>query len=157
MAEDADKRDPGLSEWDQIKGKRDWSGLLIGNGASQAIWTRFGYTSLYQTALQADLDHSLSDADQRLFEAMRTQNFEAVLGALAVARMVGLALRQPVETIAERYESVRQALVSAVHIVHLPWLRLPGTTKEQIRNELLNYDVVFSTNYDLTIYWTDYA
>jgi hypothetical protein len=153
MAEDGMKIDPGLPGWDDTKKKYNWSGLLVGNGASQAVWSRFGYASLYETALQTDLDHSLSDADQRLFDAMGTKNFEAVLGALAVAKMVGLALDQPIELIEERYESTRQALVSAVHIVHIPWMRLSSAAKEAIRNEMLNYDTVFSTNYDLLTYW----
>src|SRR5690606_7166856 len=79
---------------------------------------------------------------------------EAVLGALAVARKVDSALNQAVDLIDERYESIRQALVSAVRTIHIPWLLLDDAKKERIRKAMSKYDVVFSTNYDLIVYWS---
>jgi hypothetical protein len=40
-----------------------------------------------------------------------------------------------------------------VHAVHIAWGVIPNASLEQIRNALLPYDYVYSTNYDLLIYW----
>jgi hypothetical protein len=33
-----------------VKARHVWTGLLVGNGASIAVWPQFGYTSLYKRA-----------------------------------------------------------------------------------------------------------
>lgn len=35
----------------------------------------------------------------------------------------------------------------------MPWARVPGASLEKIRSALLDYKSVYSTNYDLIIYW----
>jgi hypothetical protein len=71
-------------------------------------------------------------------------------------RLVGLttALGLDVPLLLERYTSIQSALVEAVKTTHVPWANMPGATLEAIRTELLNYRFVYSTNYDLIIYWS---
>jgi len=76
-----------------------------------------------------------------------------VLAALAIARRVTTALNLHIDALVERYASIRTSLVEAVHGTHVPWPAVPGATLQAIRGELLNYDFVYSTNYDLLIYW----
>lgn len=101
------------------------------------------------------MSNRLADEDLDLFARLgKTRNFEAVLGALLTTMSVAEALDlQPQKRIDERYASIQAALVAAVRRVHVPWLSVPASTLLAIREALLQYKFVFSTNYDLLVYW----
>jgi hypothetical protein len=139
-----------LADWSTVKAMHDWAVILLGNGASCAIWSRFGYGSLYRVAQR---NGGLPPEDVNLFKALNTSNFEGVLAGLQTALKVDGALGLDVAPHLERYESVRDALVSAVHAVHIPWKAIPEDTFTDISEELREYEYVFSTNYDLVVYW----
>jgi hypothetical protein len=145
--------DNTLSNWADLRDQKEWSALVVGNGLSQNLWQRFGYASLFEKASQSD-GAQLTVADALLFERLQTQNFELVLSALATSKVVATALDQPLDLLAERENSIREALIQAVHSVHVPWLSVPAALLERVSTELENYASVYSTNYDLTIYWS---
>ena len=68
-----------IHDWNEIEAKfRDK--LLLGNGASRAVWPDFKYDSLYEEALYAKrIGSSLGD----LFSALDTKDFEFVLRRLS--------------------------------------------------------------------------
>jgi Domain of unknown function (DUF4917) len=142
-----------LQTWDQVRAKTVFPGLLVGNGASLAVWNGFNYKSLFNIASQVNKTSKLSEADLALFDALDTNNFEYVLAALATARLVTGALGIDVPTLLDRYTSVKNALVDAVQGTHVPWANIPENTRVAIRSELINYRIVYSTNYDLLVYW----
>lgn len=144
--------DASLRSWDEIQ-EHDWSGLLLGNGSSIAVWPRFGYSSLFDEAQRLDLEHSLTEADLRLFDRMGTTNFEAVLSALQTAKIVGDALGTDTTEITARHQAIRLALVAAVKQVHVTWVDVPDATLCAIRDCMLKFDSVYTTNYDLLLYW----
>lgn len=147
--------DGRLRDWADISESAEWSGILVGNGASRAVWDRFAYGTLYERATSNDIAHPLTAEDTEFFDAAgATGNFEAVLGALTTARVVCDILGQDSSRIAERYQSIRQALVEAVQAVHIPWMKVPEENLIRIRNALREYEFVYSTNYDLLIYWS---
>ncbi len=150
---DQDEISADLPPWDNVAKKEDWSGILLGNGASIAVWDGFRYSSLFDKACSPDLDHPLSEADKVLFGSFAAQDFELILSALVVSGRVVTALNQTIPEIGERYESIRQALVEAVKSVHVPWQLAAPKALPGIRRALLDYDFVFSTNYDLLVYW----
>ncbi len=131
----------------------EYTGLLIGNGASRAVWEGFAYTSLYDTAKTGNRDHRLTPEDVQLFESLETENFERVLAALATTRQVSESLGFDEPEFKARYTSIQRALVEAVKSKHIPWLEVPGGTLASIRHEFLRYRFVYSTNYDLLAYW----
>lgn len=143
--------DAELRDWAEIA-DHGWSGLLLGNGASIAVWDGFRYPSLYETSL-ARADGGLSAEDKRLFEAFRTENYEAVLSALRTTETVCGLLGLDAVEIRTRYDSIRHALIDAVNAVHVPWVSVPDETLRKIKMELLRYGTVYSTNYDLLVYW----
>ena len=143
--------DASLQSWDELE-EHPWSGLLLGNGSSIAVWDGFRYPSLYQTSLEREVGR-LSDQDRALFESFETENFETVLSSLRIAETVCTLLGVAAEEIVARYDSIRQALIEAVNVVHVPWLSVPDDTLRSIKKELLRYDFVYSTNYDLLVYW----
>jgi len=117
------------------------------------VWEKFKYSSLYETALSADLDDPLTAEDQRLFEELDTTNFERVLDALATSRTVCDALGLDATLIRERYKSIQGALFEAVAKVHPPWRDEDVGVYHAVRLALSKYNFVFSTNYDLITYW----
>ncbi len=110
-----------LLSWDDLRDRYSWKGLLIGNGASRAVWDEFKYPSLYETANSTDLDHPLLSEDQHIFEELGTTNFEQVLATLATSKMICDVLGLDVTPIQERYESIQRALFEPVSMVHLRW------------------------------------
>jgi len=145
--------DDNIGTWAEIKDECDWSGLLLGNGFSQNIWTSFGYSSLFETA-STGAGATLSADDIALFDRFGTKNFEWVLSALATSKAVLHALGQAHDLIDERENSIREALIQAVHAVHIPWLSIEDEKLDRVAAELATYASIYSTNYDLLLYWS---
>ncbi len=147
--------DGNLESWDDRDQRVRWNGILIGNGASIAVWDQFLYSSIFEIASTEQIPHPLTAEDKALFTAFdRTTNFEQILSALATARKVNLSLGLNIDPIQRRYESIQNSLIETVHKVHVPWISVPTQTLETIGSELRNYKYVYSTNYDLLIYWS---
>lgn len=144
--------DAELKHWDDIKERHEWEGLLVGNGASLTVWEGFQYESLYKKALQG-IDNPLSSADKKIFRSMNTHDFERVLAALWTAGVICQALKQDIQRIHERYVNIQLALIEAVQSVHVPWSYKLEELLRKIRAALLPYGSVYSTNYDLLLYW----
>jgi hypothetical protein len=146
--------DSKLFDWRDLDERHGWSGLLLGNGASRGVWDDFKYQSLYEMARSERVEHRLTGADEEIFEEMGTTNFEQVLAGLAVSRVVCRALGIDASRIEERYHSIQRALFEAVSAVHVPWA--PDNTEVyiRVRGALLPYEYVYSTNYDLILYWS---
>lgn len=142
-----------LMDWDEIKEREGWSGILIGNGASIAVWDNFQYTSIYNKSQSEEIRNPLSDLDIQLFNTLVTTNFERVLSSLSIAKIVNGALGIDTQLIQSRYDSIQTALIQAIRAVHIPWQNVPDGVFSCIRKELLNFKYVYSTNYDLLIYW----
>jgi hypothetical protein len=153
--------DAALEPWPVVSAECGaWDALLLGNGASCAVWKRFTYGSLYERAASGDLDDGLTAEDIELFTRFNTVNFEAVLSALATTAQVIAVLNLPdedprlvQEAILERYRSVQAALAAAVHDRHIAHGAVPQNTLLTLRAEMRHYRTVFSTNYDLLVYW----
>jgi hypothetical protein len=138
--------DDRLFAWPDLAKSGPWSDLLIGNGASQAVWPDFGYPSLYEKA-------QLDEDDRELFRVLGTRNFELVLDRLRLSRIVCRQLGHAIDAIDARYEGVRAGLLDAVRQVHVPWGAVPEWLLDHICENLAGYDHVFTTNYDLLAYW----
>lgn len=145
--------DDALPSWDQVSNKVKGAGLLLGNGASQAVWSGFGYKSLYERA-SVGIANPLTAADVSVFKSVDTQNFEDSLRSLATASTVLTALGHNDAFLLLRYASIKRALIEAVHSVHVPWSQqLKSTSLAPIRAYLRQHKRVYSTNYDLLVYW----
>jgi Domain of unknown function (DUF4917) len=146
--------DDSLLDWNVVREAYNWRTLLIGNGASLAIWQGFRYPSLFQRASSPEISHRLSRSDQTIFDTLNTTNFERVLTALWTSSVVCSALSLPSDLISERYDHIRNALVEAVQSVHVPHASVSVDTFRALQSSLLSYTTVFSTNYDLLLYWS---
>lgn len=152
-----DELDDSLQDWAHV----GWDepshdprpSLLIGNGFSRNIWPDFKYDSLFDKASQNNNAH-LTDADMSLFKCLKTRNFEVVLSALATSKTVSVALDQHNNLFETHEQSIREALIQAVHSVHVSWSEDNGSDFLEIARELKKYTSIYCTNYDLIVYWS---
>ena len=132
-------------------------GLLIGNGASVALWPRFQYRSLYEMAQDATKQDHLEQREIDLFSAFETENFEAVLSAMITAGKIWGIYNKPkrdIDDLRESYQRVRKSLIRSVKEVHVPFDRVTEDLKSSLRSILVEYAYIYSTNYDLLLYWS---
>jgi hypothetical protein len=143
----AGEPDGTLCDWREIVDAEAWQGLLLGNGLSINVWEPFGYQSLMEEAAKAQL----TDADRALFDG--ATNFERVLADVNTAVRVAEAVGVDASQLYERYQSIQRALGHAVREVHLARARVPAMTLATIRAVMASSEWVFTTSYDLLIYW----
>lgn len=142
-----------LLDWSDIRATDvPWPGLLLGNGASIAVSESFDYGSLYKVAC-SDLDDPLTTEAQALFDEFSTTNFEYILASLKVAGQVCEAAGIDADELPDLYEEVQRALFDAIGLVHVDWTTVAPRSLRRTRKELVRYGNVFSTNYDLLVYW----
>lgn len=138
--------------WDE-QGLGTRPSLLIGNGFSQNIWPGFKYDSLFNRASQNNIIR-LADTDMAIFKAFRTDNFEDILRVLAESKAVSAVLNQDCKLLQRHENRIREALIQAVHGVHIPPCRFSEQNRMIIATELMKYMSIYYTNYDLLIYWS---
>jgi uncharacterized protein DUF4917 len=139
--------DGSLMRWEEVAGAEKWQALLLGNGLSINVWPNFGYGSLFDHAQ----DGNLTDEDRALFEG--TTNFERVLADLNIAIRTCDLVGVDTAPLYARYHSIQLALGHAIREVHLKRSQVPDTTLEAIRGVLERFEWVFTTSYDLLVYW----
>jgi len=144
--------DAQLEDWNALRSTTSFSGLLVGNGASRAVWDDFGYESLFENARTVE-EKPLSPSELSVFDAMQTRSFEQVLSALKTTSRVNKALAVSSAAPRNRYYAIKEALINTVHAVHIPWRLVVPSTLVTINQELASYRTVFTTNYDLLNYW----
>ncbi|WP_455826179.1 DUF4917 family protein [Pseudomonas graminis] len=144
--------DAHLEDWSALRSSTAFSGILIGNGASRAIWEDFAYDSLFENARTVE-EKPLSPSELSVFDALQTRSFEQALGALKTTSRVNKALAVSSAAPRNRYYAIKEALINTIHAVHIPWRLVQPSTLATINAELGNYTSVFTTNYDLLNYW----
>lgn len=149
---DFQEYDARLEDWQALRASIAFSGLLVGNGASRAVWDDFGYDSLFENARTVE-EKPLSPSELSVFDAMQTRSFEQVLGALKTTSRVNKALAVSSAAPRNRYYAIKEALINTVHAVHIPWRLIQPQTLATLHQELSRYSTVFTTNYDLLNYW----
>jgi Domain of unknown function (DUF4917) len=146
-----------LAEIKQGSGKKH---LLLGNGFSIAAHSKFNYKSLYEEACNAD--PGLDEFLQSVFDHYGTTNFEQVLRYLYEAAWLAkrYKLKAPPfgRTLLDDYEVVKQALTDVIADIHPPSRDSMADEKVQAACAFIcEYDSVFTTNYDLLLYWANLA
>ncbi|SFI92938.1 protein of unknown function [Pseudomonas guineae] len=141
-----------LEDWSTLNSSIGFPELLIGNGASLAVWRKFAYLSLFDEA-QTTQNRPLSPTELSVFRALDTSNFEQVLSALKNSIRVNAALTINSSSPRHRYFAIKEALIHAVRSVHIPWSQMQASSLMHINSALSQYQTVYSGNYDLLNYW----
>ena len=144
--------DASLPQWPHLPGNAGFTGLLLGNGASRAIWRNFAYDSLFERA-QTVRNRPLGQSDLALFRHLKSENFERVLTALNTTVRINAALAIGSTAPLNRYYAIKEALIHAVRSVHIPWSMVSETTLAHLNQALRQYPLVYSSNYDLLCPW----
>jgi hypothetical protein len=86
-----------LESWEKVQDELPVGdcGLLIGNGASIALWSKFGYRSLFEIARETRHPEHLIQQEADLLSQFDTNNFEAVLSAQITAGKVWNVFKKP--------------------------------------------------------------
>jgi hypothetical protein len=128
--------------------------LLLGNGFSIACDKRFNYPNLFDYARK----HGLSNRAVALFERLGTNNFEGVLRMLEdtrwAAKKYGITDAKVLGLMKDDLTAIKNALVEAISETHLEHSGfVPEEKKSCCIDFLSEYFNVFTTNYDLLLYW----
>lgn len=145
--------DATLTPWPELAARHPCDALLLGNGASRAVWKPFGYFSLFEEAQRAGRKKGLAVSDQALFKSLGTELFEPVLSALNTTVRANAALAINSTAPLNRYYSIKEGLIHAVRTVHLPWSLMPATTLAALNQALRGYRSIYTSNYDLLLPW----
>lgn len=144
--------DAELANWSNLQPTSPGWDLLMGNGASLAVWKNFAYDSLFDIA-QTTRSNPMSRTELAVFSALNTSNFEPVLNALKTTMRVNAALTISSSSPRNRYFAIKEALIHAIRSGHIPWRLVEENTLARLSAELSRYHSVYSTNYDLLAYW----
>lgn len=140
-----------IVEWESTEHRFENGSMLLGNGASRSVWEGFGYASLFERA--GSIETGLGEDAVAVFDEFETHDFESVLRSVQTTKKVLDALEQDSEQVATLHEAIREALIQAVHSVHVGWAQFQAVA-EAYRAALASFDWLFSTNYDLLVYWS---
>ncbi|MCF4992025.1 DUF4917 family protein, partial [Pseudomonas gessardii] len=110
--------DATLEDWNALRNSIAFDAILIGNGASRAVWQDFAYDSLFENARTVE-EKPLSASELSVFDAMQTRSFEQVLGALKTTSRVNKALAVSSAAPRNRYYAIKEALINTIHTVHI--------------------------------------
>ncbi len=129
--------------------------IFLGNGFSRACKEDiFAYDALFERADFANL----SGNAKKLFEALKTTDFEVVIKALRSASKITKVYLSDspkvAEIMSEDADTLREVLVSAIAGSH-PELLSEISDKSYIACKIFlsNFERVFTLNYDLLLYW----
>ena len=142
-----------IKNWDEIK-DIGWDNLLLGNGFSTNVWSKYSYRSLYEYSLENKIEPVLCSKVQAIFEELQTINFEEVLKALAYAILVKKSVGEELDEYLTLYKTVQDNLFNTVHAVHVKHSDLK---KSEIAKEIKSFKKVFTTCYDLILYWATFG
>ncbi|WDY59011.1 DUF4917 family protein [Pseudomonas sp. PSKL.D1] len=145
--------DAHLATWPDLNQRHPCDALLLGNGASRALWKPFGYFSLFEEAQRAGRKKGLAISDQALFKSLGTELFEPVLSTLNHTVRANAALAINSTAPLNRYYSIKEGLIHATRTVHVPWPLMPPQTLASINQALRTYRSVYTSNYDLILPW----
>lgn len=140
---------PKIEDWSKIAD--DFTeGLVLGNGASIALYQRFAYQSLLEEARSRQF---IEQDVQSIFDHFHTKDFEHVLRMLWHTSRINRALKIEDAKTQKAYKSLRTALVRTVHDVHPDHADISNHLR-QIAKFMERFKTVVSLNYDLLVYWT---
>jgi Domain of unknown function (DUF4917) len=139
--------DGSLCAWGDVEEAFGEAALLIGNGLSINVWPQFEYETLFVRATNC----GLTDDDRTLFDGR--SNFEMTLADLNTAIRVNETVGMDAAPVYRHYRNIQLALGKAIREVHVKRSDVPDEILMAIREELLRYEWIFTTSYDLIVYW----
>lgn len=138
-----------IYDWNDIKKNYIGGCILLGNGASIAVDSRFSYNSIFEKAIE---NKYLGEDSKKLFNFFETSDFELILRLVWHATYVNKSLNIKDSSTKIVYENLKNTLINLVRESHPVYDDLQETLPK-ISGFLKNFKTVLSLNYDLIIYW----
>ncbi|GAB4001181.1 DUF4917 family protein [Glycomyces albus] len=139
-----------VEDWEKIPATEEFKSILIGNGFSVGLHEEFRYESLLK---EADFNQKIL----KVFSDLNTNDFEVALESLNRADQVLKALDKATPEIQGAYAEIRSKLFNTVRSLHPPHRHIGDETFINIHEILHDYDKIFTTNYDVLLYWATLA
>lgn len=128
--------------------------LLLGNGFSRSLYEGFNYKNLYESA--CGLKPGLSSELRDIFTDLDTSDFEKVLAHLNVSEKIikHYKCQEIYQKISEDLKNIRNSFIESFTYIHpIDQSFISDNTKKNVLCFLANYSQIFTTNYDLLLYW----
>lgn len=139
-----------IHSWQDVKQKFESPDLLLGNGFSIAYCSdKFRYSNLYEYFLNNGI---FSENVKKLFRVSNTCNFEQILKDLTYASKINGVLKLEQTKIEVAMEELRNGLIDAINEVH-PQKKDVCVECRNLLNSISEFGDIFTTNYDLYLYW----
>lgn len=138
-----------ISQWNDIKDTYINGSLIIGNGASMALHSKFGFSSLKEEAEKLKL---FNEDISKLFTEFDTCDFELILRLVWHAKLVNQHLGIVDQKIDSAYENIKKALIEVVNEVHCEHAEIVNQLP-QLYKFIKSFKTIVSLNYDLILYW----
>ena len=138
-----------VKDWNEIKDDYKNGSLIIGNGASMALHSKFGFNSLKQEAEKLEL---FNEDIVKLFEEFDTTDFELILRLVWHAKLINKHLGIIDQKIDSAYNNIKNALIRVVKEVHCEHAEIFDQLP-QLYQFTKQFRTIVSLNYDLILYW----
>ncbi len=123
--------------------------LLVGNGLSISISQDFSYSSLRER-----VSGGLSPAVDRLFKKLDTDDFEHLLTKIKDARDVIEAITDGQVIVSQSIsEEIKSKLIEAIQSMNPRGPMDHALDPQALNSSLKEYNKIFTTNYDIYLYW----
>ncbi len=128
--------------------------LLLGNGFSRSLYTKLNYQTLRDTAIQLSTHNKLSSELVNIFDDLNTDDFEKVLAYLNIAKRITNHYKNELsQRIDADIQQIRHSFIASITEVHPSADILSNETKLSVCKFLSKFSKIFTTNYDLLLYW----
>jgi hypothetical protein len=138
----------GIRQWSWIKDNFSKTSILLGNGFSINFSETLRYKFLYEFFIKDSSKEAI-----KLFETFDTKNFERILENIEVAKTVNATLNFPEQDFEKFKIEIRQGLIDSINKIHPKPIDVNQDQIKHIAKQFLEFNQVFTTNYDLFLYY----
>ncbi|MBK9249378.1 MAG: DUF4917 family protein [Ignavibacteria bacterium] len=136
-----------IKQWASIRSEYESTDLLLGNGFSINLWSKFAYKSLFITFIE-----KVDEPFKSLFQHFETTNFEQILSHLIHTLKVNTLLELPTDLVKEAIEKLKNGLIETIEEIHPRNGEIDWDNLDFFTDELETYKDIYTTNYDLFLY-----
>lgn len=139
--------DSEIKQWDEIKEDFQGADILLGNGFSICLNSKFQYNRLFETFI-----NGLDDYYSGLFNKFGKRNFEEILTLLVRAVKIDALFNIPYDPVQQTIDILKTGLINAIHLNHPRKEKLDQDQLERFKKQLSHFSNIYTLNYDSILY-----
>lgn len=138
----------GIHQWDEGFGDHfKGSDIFVGNGFSINICERLNYRALFEI-----FSKSASPNLVKIFHELNTSNFEYVIDALRISRLVNKLLSSDIKQYINLIDEVKNGLIDSIQKTHPTYKETNFPLMDSLAFQFLQFNNIYTTNYDIFLY-----